>query len=366
MRVVMGGGGTAGHVFPALAIAERLRDDGHEVRFVGSGSGQEAALVPAAGFRFTPVKVGSAQSRLSPRSVRAAWLSVAAARAVRPIVRSADVVVGIGGYASAPAILSARSSGRPIVLIEQNSVPGVVNRLASRWARVVATTFEATASRLPAGIRVVRTGNPIRRTVAQVGEDPRRRRVEALETFDLESGRTTVSVFGGSQGALGLDRLVAGTIDLLQARGDLQLLVAAGAGREEELATAASRPGPLLVRVLGFIDRMDLALAATDLAVSRAGSGHIAELSACGVPAILVPYPFATEHHQEENARELARAGAAEVHLERDLSPGLLKHRIDALVGDEPARRSMSESARAWARPDADRRIADLVVEVAS
>ncbi|MGH2629727.1 MAG: undecaprenyldiphospho-muramoylpentapeptide beta-N-acetylglucosaminyltransferase, partial [Actinomycetota bacterium] len=366
MRVVIAGGGTAGHVFPALAIADRLRDAGHEVRFVGSGSGQEASLVPAAGFRFTPVKVDSAQSRLSLRSVRAVWLSVAAMRAVRSVVRSADVVVGIGGYASAPSILAARLARRPIVLIEQNSVPGVVNRLGSRWARVVATTFQGTAARLPAGVHVVRTGNPIRRAVAEVAEDARDRRVEALEAFDLEAGRTTVSVFGGSQGALGLDRIVAATIELLRTRPDLQLLVAAGAGREGEIAPAASRPGALLVRVVGFIDRMDLALAVTDLAVSRAGSGHLAELSACGIPAILVPYPFATEHHQEENARELARAGAAEVHLEHDLTPERLMERIEALVDDEPARRSMAVAARAWARPDADRRIADLVVGVAS
>jgi UDP-N-acetylglucosamine--N-acetylmuramyl-(pentapeptide) pyrophosphoryl-undecaprenol N-acetylglucosamine transferase len=333
---------------------------------VGSGSGKEAALVPAAGFRFTPVTVVSAQTRLSLRSVRAAWLSVAAARAVRPIVRSADVVVGIGGYASAPSILAARSARRPIVLIEQNSVPGVVNRLAARWARVVATTFEATAARLPAGVRVVRTGNPIRRSVAQVAEDPRARRVEALEAFDLDEGRTTVSVFGGSQGAVALDRIVAATIEPLRTRRDLQLLVAAGDGREGEVAPAATTSGALIVRILGFIERMDLALAATDLAISRAGSGHLAELSACGIPAILVPYPHATEHHQEGNARELARAGAAEVHLERDLSPEVLTERIGALVGDGSARRSMAEAARRWARPDADRRIAELVVGAAS
>lgn len=364
MRVVMAGGGTAGHVFPAIAVADRLRDAGHEVRFVGSGAGPEASLVPAAGYGFVAVRVESAQTRVSVRSVRALWRSARATHAVRPLIRSADVVVGIGGYASAPAILAAGVSRRPIVLIEQNSVPGVVNRVGARWARVVATTFEATAARLPAGSRVVRTGNPIRRSVAEIASHGAGRRAEALDAFDLLAGRRTVSVFGGSQGALHLDRLVAAAIEPLREHADLQLLVAAGTGREDEIAPAASHSGDLVVRVVGFIERMDLALAVTDLAVSRAGSGHLAELSACGVPAILVPYPHATEHHQEANARELERAGAAEVLLEHDMTPALLAARITALLGDEARLLSMRDAARAWARPDADERIAGLVVEV--
>jgi UDP-N-acetylglucosamine--N-acetylmuramyl-(pentapeptide) pyrophosphoryl-undecaprenol N-acetylglucosamine transferase len=366
MRVVMAGGGTAGHVFPAIAVADRLREKGHEVRFVGSGSGQEASLVPAAGYRFEAVRVESAQRRLSVRSARALWRSVRAARAVRPLIRSADVVVGIGGYASAPAILAARMSRRPIVLIEQNSVPGVVNRVGARWARAVATTFEATAARLPAQTRVVRTGNPIRESVAEVATNGAALRRDAVDAFDLRAERRTVSVFGGSQGALHLDRTVAAAIEPLRRRADLQILVAAGPGREKEVVAAPESSGELLVRVVGFIERMDLALAVTDLAVSRAGAGHLAELSACGVPAILVPYPHATEHHQEANARELERAGAAEVLLEADMTPARLAERVTAVLGDEVRLRSMGDAARAWARPDADERIAELVMEAAA
>jgi UDP-N-acetylglucosamine--N-acetylmuramyl-(pentapeptide) pyrophosphoryl-undecaprenol N-acetylglucosamine transferase len=282
------------------------------------------------------------------------------------LIGAADVVVGIGGFASAPAIIAARMTRRPVVLIEQNSVPGIVNRVGARWARVVATTFEATAPRLPVGTRVVRTGNPIRRAVVEVATRAADRRAEALDAFELRADRSTVSVFGGSQGALHLDRVVAAAIEPLCRRADLQVLVASGPGREGELQPAASRSGDLLVRVVGFIDRMDLALAVTDLAVARAGSGHLAELSACGVPAILVPYPYATEHHQEANARELERAGAAEVLLERDLTADLLAERITSALGDEGRLRSMSEAARAWSRPDADERIAALVTEVAA
>ena len=184
--------------------------------------------------------------------------------------------------------------------------------------------------------------------------------------FDLEDARRTVSVFGGSQGALALDRTVAAAIVDLRDRDDLQMLVATGPSHVEEVAPAARESGDLLVRVVGFIDRIDLALAASDLAVARAGSGTLAELSACGVPAILVPYPHATEHHQDANAREVERAGGAEVVLEPALEPAMLASRISALMADEGRRRAMREAMLAWARPDADERIAALVVEAAA
>ncbi len=362
----MSGGGTAGHVFPAVAVAERLRERGHDVRFIGSATGQEATLVPDAGFPFVPVRVASAQTRVSLQTAKALWMSLVAARAVRPTVRAADVVVGIGGYASAPAIVAARRVRTPIVLIEQNGVPGVVNRVAARWAVAVATTFEATASRLPSGTRVLRTGNPVRREIADVAASRADRRAEALRAFALDDDRRTVSVFGGSQGARQLDRTVAAAIGDLRGRDDIQLLVATGAAHVDEVAPAAADPGDLLVRVEGFIDRMDLALAVTDLAVARAGSGTVSELAVCGVPSILVPYPYATEHHQEANGREVERAGGAEVVLEAELTPTAFAERVTALLDDEPRRAAMAAAMLEWARPDADERIADLVTEVAA
>ena len=366
MRVVMSGGGTAGHVFPAVAVAERLRDAGHDVRFVGSASGQEASLVPAAGFPFEGVRVASAQTRVSIHTARALWMSLAAARELRPLVRLTDVVVGIGGYASAPGILAARRAGTPIVLIEQNGVPGIVNRFAARWARAVATTFDATADRLPRGTRVVRTGNPVRRQIAEVSAARTERRAEGSRVFELGHDRLTVSVLGGSLGARQLDRTVAGAIRHLRDRADLQLLVSTGPDHVDEVAPAAAASGAVLVRVVGFIERMDLALAISDLAVARAGSGTVSELSACGVPSILVPYPHATENHQEANAREVELAGGAEVMLEATMTPHLLAERVSALLGDEPRRAAMAAAMLRWAKPDADERIAELVLEAAA
>jgi UDP-N-acetylglucosamine--N-acetylmuramyl-(pentapeptide) pyrophosphoryl-undecaprenol N-acetylglucosamine transferase len=372
VKVVMAGGGTAGHVFPAIAVADRLRDDhGASVMFVGARDGQEAELVPAAGYPFRGLEVVSAQTRVSLRSARALAAALAGSRRIRPAVASADVVVSIGGYASAPALLAARRTSTPVVLIEPNSVPGVVHRIAARWARAVATTFEGTAARLPRAGRIVRTGNPVRRSIVAVPDRRAELAAEARAVFSLDVDRRTAVILGGSQGARHLDEAVAEGIVRLRDRGDLQLLVAAGPAHLEIIDAAAdalsgAESSSLLVRRYGFIDRMDLALAVADVAVARAGAGQIAELAVCGVPTVLVPYPHATENHQEANARELVAAGGADLLLDADLSGDRIATGILDLLEDVEHRAQMGKAARAWARPDADERLADLVAEVAA
>ena len=365
MKVVIAGGGTAGHVFPALALAQLLTASGNEVTFVGSASGQEARFVPDAGYPFIPLRVASAQTRMSLGTAKALWLTLRGARTVRPAVAKADVVIGIGGYASAPAILAARRTKTPILLIEQNSVPGVVNRIASRWAAAVAVVFSDTAARLHHGVRVERTGNPVRADILRVPADRTRLAAEAHEAFELDAGRRTVVVFGGSLGALHLDQVIAASLPLLRGRSDLQLLISTGPAHVEVMRSALDQAGDLPVRVHGFIERMDLALAVADLAVTRAGSGHIAELAICGIPSIFIPYPHATENHQEANARELERCGAAKVLLDPGLSPAALAAAILALLDDDPGRQAIAKAIASWASPDATQRLADLVSEVA-
>jgi UDP-N-acetylglucosamine--N-acetylmuramyl-(pentapeptide) pyrophosphoryl-undecaprenol N-acetylglucosamine transferase len=365
MNVVVTGGGTAGHVFPVLAVAFALRDR-HDaaITFIGGQEGHEERLVTEAGLPFVGLDVAPAQTRHPFALARAGVHALQGARACRSLVAAADAVVSVGGFASAPAALAARWVRTPLVLIVPDAVPGLVNRIAARWARVVAVQFGSAATRLPRRARIERTGNPIRPDIADVWAYRQRLRVEAARTFGLETGRTTVLIVGGSQGALALDRLVAAAVPALASRDDLQLLVAAGPRHVDVVPTDPTTVGRLRVRVEPFIDRMDLALALADLAVARAGAS-VAELAACGVPAILVPYPYATENHQEANARELVAAGAATMRLERELSPAGL---ADAILGhvDDPAKRArMSDAARAWARPDAADRIAALVIEAA-
>jgi UDP-N-acetylglucosamine--N-acetylmuramyl-(pentapeptide) pyrophosphoryl-undecaprenol N-acetylglucosamine transferase len=365
MNVVVTGGGTAGHVFPALATATALRDQhGATVTFVGGRDGQEAHLVPAAGFPFIGLEVAAAQTRFSVATMRAAWFAYAGSRACRGLVAASDVVVSIGGFASAPAVLAARRTRTPLVLIEPNTVPGLVNRIAARWADAVATTFEGTAARLPSTVRTERTGNPIRPEIATVRQHRDRLRVEACATFDLDPDRVTVLVTGGSQGARHIDEAVAGALSVLADRRDLQLLVAAGPAHVAIVQDAIDPSATLLVRAVGFIDRMDRAIAIADVAVARAGAG-VAELTAGGLPTIVIPYPYATENHQEVNARELVEAGAARMLLDADLSPSTLAHGILGIVDDQVTRREMAGAAAAWARPDAADRIARLALEIA-
>jgi UDP-N-acetylglucosamine--N-acetylmuramyl-(pentapeptide) pyrophosphoryl-undecaprenol N-acetylglucosamine transferase len=230
----------------------------------------------------------------------------------------------------------------------------------------VATTFEATAAGLPAGPRVERTGNPIRPAIVAVGERRDRLAAEGRDAFDLAPDRRTVLVLGGSQGARRLDQAVAAALPLLRDRGDLQLLVSTGQDHLAIVASAIDPEAELLVHAEAFIERMDAALALADVALARAGAGQCAELTACGVPAVLVPYPHATERHQDANARELVAAGAARLLPDEDLSPERVASSILQVVDDPELRGRMEAAGRTWARPDAARRIAELIEEQAT
>jgi UDP-N-acetylglucosamine--N-acetylmuramyl-(pentapeptide) pyrophosphoryl-undecaprenol N-acetylglucosamine transferase len=362
---VIAGGGSVGHVSPAIAVADRLRDGGASVEFVGSPTGQEATIVPANGYRFHGVPSAPFRRELSARSIAAPFITARAVRTCRPIVREAAAVLGMGGYASIAPVVAARSLKVPAVVHEQNAIPGLANQLLARLAAVAAVTFEDSRDRFPERVRTEVTGLPLRAAVRDAAEHREEFAPAARAELGLERDRTTVLVTGGSQGALHLDRTVADAIPLLSARGDLQLLVLTGSAHEAVVAGPAARPMDLLVRTIAYLDRIELALACADVAIARAGANTIHELATCGVPAILVPYPHATANHQEANAREVERAGAAEVVLDRDLTPEGLARRILGLVGDAERRDVMGKAAAAWAKPDADERVAALVREVA-
>ena len=366
MKIVIAGGGTAGHVFPAVALAQELAAGGHHVVFLGTEEGLEARLLPEAGFDFTPIGAAPLARRLSVATMRAPVTALRSVRACRPLVADADAVVGMGGYVSVPPVLAARREHRPIVLHEQNAVPGLATRLLARGAGAVALSFADAAARLPRRVRTVVTGNPVRERILAVPASRDALRTEAMAALDLEDGRTTVVVFGGSLGALHIDRVVAGTIEHLRERDDLQLLVLTGPRHLEVVRGPASRSMPLRVRPLPFLDRMELAYAAADAVVARAGATSIAELTVCGLASLLIPYPHATANHQDANARELERAGAAEVLADADLRVDDLAARITRLADEPDRRRAMGECAAAWARPDAAARLAELVVDVAS
>ena len=365
MNALIAGGGTAGHVFPAIALAQALAEAGDEVSFAGTAIGQEARLVPAAGFPFVEVEAKPLVRKLSLRALSAPIATLRSLSRCRPLVEQADVIVGMGGYVSVPVALAALRARRPLVLHEQNAVPGLSNRTLARPARRVGLSFAEAARMFPRSARTVLTGNPVRPAIVRVPAERDTLRKEALEELDLVDDRRTVVVFGGSQGALHVNRAIVDALGALKDREDLQMVLLTGPAHLEAISALIPR-GALRVRALGFLPRMELAYAAADLVVSRAGATTVAELAVCGLPSILVPYPYATGRHQEANARALQRAGAAEVVLDDAIGGRVFASRIAALMDDGSRLRAMGECATGWARPDAARTLADVVREAAS
>jgi UDP-N-acetylglucosamine--N-acetylmuramyl-(pentapeptide) pyrophosphoryl-undecaprenol N-acetylglucosamine transferase len=359
MRVVIAGGGTAGHVNPALALAHALAGD--EVSFVGTERGLEARMVPAHGFRFHAIDV-TGFDRAKPYAFPVvATRAVAAIRQSRALLGeiAPDVVVGMGGYVSLPVALAARSRRIPLVLHEQNIVLGLANRVAKRGARRVAVSFEETLSE--AGPRGVHTGNPVAAELAHLDRDAAR--AAAYERFDLSPERRTVLIFGGSLGAHTLNVAVPELAIAWEDRSDVQIFHISG----RKGVMTGGDPPPEVSRVLrhaDYVDDMGLAYAVADLAICRGGATTVAELCAVGLPAVIVPYPHHRDRQQERHGRVLEAAGAAIVVPDAEASAARLASIAgELLVGDRLAR--MTVAARSLGRPDAAADLARVVGEVA-
>ncbi|HZA86543.1 MAG TPA: UDP-N-acetylglucosamine--N-acetylmuramyl-(pentapeptide) pyrophosphoryl-undecaprenol N-acetylglucosamine transferase, partial [Acidimicrobiales bacterium] len=332
---LVAGGGTAGHVQPAIAIARALVDRGHRpgaIEMVGSERGIEARLVPAAGFELTLLPGRGIERRISLQNVRSALALVRAfGRAWRLVGRRKPrVVVSVGGYASVPCALAAVLRRVPIVVAEQNAAPGAANRLVSRFAKACAVSFEGTP--LP---RAVVTGNPVRPEVLAI--DRSRDAAPARTKLDVEPGRSVVLVFGGSLGALRINRAAVDAVRRWADRSDLHVRHVIGSRDWEEI-TADGPPVPMGAAVhyqaVEYDDDMPTSLAAADVAVCRSGASTSFELLGAGVPAVLVPSPHVTADHQTANARHLVEAGAAVLVPDGELDGARLVAEVDGLLAD--------------------------------
>ena len=365
-RVIVSGGGTSGHVYPALALAAELTGGGVEVAYVGSAGGPERALAADAGLPFEPLDVIGLERRIGWRTLVAGGkLAAAVARCAGILARwRPEAVVVTGGYVGLPVALASRLRGYPLVLHEQNAVLGLANRIASRFARAVALSFPGD---LGLGAKAHVVGNPVRPAIAALLDDAARdaARAQALAEFGLEPGRRTLLLAGGSQGARRINEAAAGLYDRWRADDRVQVLQLAGARNAEAVAAALAalrRPEDRVVwNATAYTTRMDLAYAVADLAICRAGASTIAELEAAGVPAVLVPYPYATEDHQSRNADVLERAGAALAVPDDALDAARLTELAERLLFDAPVLERMRGAMRALARPDAAARLADVV-----
>ena len=369
--VLFAGGGTGGHLYPALALAAAMKEVHPEVEahFVGARRGVEARVFPAQGVShtllpFEPIRRDRVWRnwRLVPAMVKSAVGLMRLFRTFRP-----RLVVGTGGYASGPACAWALLRGVPVAVQEQNSYPGLVTRWLSRWARQVHLGFPEAARHLRPGpdTEVFTLGNPIR--PPDPGLDPAACRRE----FGLAPEGVVGLVVGGSQGARAVNEALCRTLEAVAAGRleappeGMQLLWATGPAHVDSVRRRLEPLGVEgWVRVVGYIEEMPKALAAADFALSRAGAMATAELMAWGIPAILVPLPTAAADHQTHNARALAEAGAAVCVAESELSPERLWGELRRIAGDGALRESMAEKARGRARPDAAREIAERMLSL--
>jgi UDP-N-acetylglucosamine--N-acetylmuramyl-(pentapeptide) pyrophosphoryl-undecaprenol N-acetylglucosamine transferase len=354
-KVVIAAGGTAGHVVPALAVAEALRARGAEVEWVG-GERAEAALVPAAGYPFHPLRVRGLDRRNPLRAARALVLAARATAAARRVLRDsgAGAVLGGGGYVAGPVGLAARSLRLPLALTEADSHLGVTNRLLAPLARRVFLSFPIEGRDGP---RFEVTGRPVPARTGHVGREEARRR------FGLSADGLCVLVFGGS---LGARRLNEAALEAFGPAAPGSILHACGQRDHPELRRRLDALGsPPHYVLLPYIEPFADALAAADMAVARAG-GSVLELAAAGLPAVLVPYPHATADHQTWNARFMERAGAAVVVADEELDGPRLAHETAELLSAPSRLAAMANAARSVARPDAAERIADELLRLAA
>ncbi len=359
MLVVLSGGGTAGHINPALALAEVLLDRGHEVYFAGTPDGVEAGLVGKAGIPFSPFEakgfdrahpatlVSAVSKTAKSTSAAKRWLSDLAP----------DAVVCFGGYVCIPVGRAAKALGIPVVVHEQNSVMGLANKYLAKQAAALALTYAEAAEGVNTKARIVVTGNPVRSSVLEAT------RAEGRRLLDVPDGSTLLLVFGGSQGARHINEAVVALKDTLLSRPKLAIAHVAGPreldGVVEALALDAEEQKRW--KVFGYYDDMGALLAASDMVLARAGATSLAEISARQVPALLVPFPYATDDHQTTNAKSLVERGAASMVADDRLGTPVFAEKLFEMIDDPRLRASMRERAAGLGAADAASRLADVV-----
>jgi UDP-N-acetylglucosamine--N-acetylmuramyl-(pentapeptide) pyrophosphoryl-undecaprenol N-acetylglucosamine transferase len=360
LSVVIAGGGTGGHLYPGIAVARELlaRRPDARISFAGTARGIEAAVVPREGFALDVIRSGGLKGKsMVDRARGAALVPLSLADAWRVIsTRRPQLVIGVGGYSSGPVVLIAALRGVPTMLLEQNAVPGLTNRLVAPFVRAAAVTFESTAAYFRSTAFV--SGNPVRPEfldAAGLPEEPAPRD---------QTSSTEVLVFGGSQGAHAINMAMVEAAAGLAAGGQRLHLTHQTGERDVEMVRAAYRQTGLQADVEPFLYDMGRRLRQAQVVVCRAGATTLAEITAAGRAAILVPLPTATDDHQRKNADALAAAGAAEVLVQRELTGPRLASRILALAGDPDRRRRMAAAARSLARPGAAKVIVDRALEL--
>ncbi|MBQ9993033.1 MAG: undecaprenyldiphospho-muramoylpentapeptide beta-N-acetylglucosaminyltransferase [Firmicutes bacterium] len=358
-NIIVSGGGTGGHIYPALAIAQGLKlNYDCRILYMGANNSMEQRLAEEAGFEFAGFEA-KGLTRHSFKIIGDAFTDLVGLGQAGKIIKhfNADLAIGTGGFASAPALGAAELAGVPVLLHEQNAVPGWANKLLAKKAQAICLTFEAAGSHFPEHTPKFLTGLPVRDEILKV------RRKEARNYFGFDDASPVLLVTGGSQGAASINRAMAGAYKKLLQSG-ISIIHLTGNKNIEAQKKALAEQGlqeSQRLQLMPYLNRMDYALGACDLVVGRAGASFLAEVMCVGVPSIIVPYPHAANNHQECNARSLEASNAAEVITDSELNADTLCEAVLRLLADYDKLKMMSKNAASMGKPDA----VDNILEVA-
>lgn len=364
MRIVLSGGGTGGHIYPALALMNRIKEKypDSEFLYVGTERGLESTIVPKAGVAFRSVKIQGLRRSLSPENLKTVYLMFKSISDSKKIIKAfkPDVVIGTGGYVCAPVLYAASKLGIPAIIHEQNSVAGVTNKFLSRFVDRICICFEdARADFAAYPEKIVFTGNPRAQEVASLKESA------DLKEYGLKEDLPTVLIFGGSRGAAKLNQSFVSAYPLFKNK-PYQVLLATGEVHYEKVEQQISALPDRLdnIRILPYVHDMPKLFKRTDLIVSRSGATTLTEVMALGLPSILIPSPYVTNNHQQKNAESLVKNRAAEMILEKDLHAQTLFEAIDNLMMHEAARKEMAFQAKRMGITDASDRIIEVIMDL--
>lgn len=362
IRVLISGGGTGGHIFPAISIANAVKNrfPQAEILFIGAEGRMEMTKVPAAGYRIEGLDIQGLDRKRLHRNIAVLWKYFKSLRKAKTLIKNfrPDIAVGVGGYASAPTLRKAASMRIPTLIQEQNSYAGVTNKHLAEKASKICVAYEGMERFFPSS-KIVLTGNPVRQDLVSEGIT----KEEANQYFGLRSDKKTILVVGGSLGSRTINRSIAKHLNKLDGK-DIQILWQCGGyyinQMTEELAKSEYKDK---VRLYDFINRMDYAYKIADLVISRAGAGAISELCLLGKPTILVPSPNVAEDHQTKNARALEKRNAAVVINDKEAEPILLPTAVN-LVENEDRLKEMSENISQLAQKNSSDRIVDEIIKI--
>jgi UDP-N-acetylglucosamine--N-acetylmuramyl-(pentapeptide) pyrophosphoryl-undecaprenol N-acetylglucosamine transferase len=360
-NIIISGGGTGGHVFPAISIANAIKklEPETNILFVGALGKIEMEKVPAAGYKIIGLPVAGLQRRLTVKNISFVFKLISSLRKSKQIIKEfgPDVVVGVGGYASGPVLRIANKRGIPSLIQEQNSYAGITNKLLAKKAKKICVAYEGMEKYFPKD-KIILTGNPVRQDLLdKIGN-----REEAIKHFGLDQGRKTILVVGGSLGARTINESIISDLEKL-GKSDFQLLWQTGKYYYEEAKKVATESGFENIKVKDFIVRMDMAYAAADVIISRAGAGTISELCLVGKPVILVPSPNVAEDHQTMNALALVNKNAASLIKDIEAREKLIKSAVE-LIKDEEQINLLSKNIKGMALRDSAETIAKEVLKL--